>query len=642
MRVCQQLQTKLWLAGLLCGLVLLQAPCALFAATYTSPASSQVEVLMQQSMALSQQGQQSQAITLALQALSLANPNQVPVLHNNLAALFLRRGDYLAERAKQPDTALADYRQAYFYMGPAWPVGVPRQDINRSNLSAIEQRLALLAKQQGWPFAQADWHEAQAATLRRAGQFQQAIAELALATQRRQTAKAEPLVAMGDMFTVLNQPYESAYYYGLAVQAAGDKADDDWLVRWANALIKANQPEQAITALNKVSDANPNHLAALKLLEGVWQAELANDPNNGLAWGNLASLYQKRKLYTEAANAYARAEQLIMGNPQVPIAVQTQLRLNHATLMQQQGQTAEAETAYKSILQRNPQQLDAAKGLAQLYDDTGRPRQALDLYHGLLMAQPTNEALQTALLARLDALPQQEQRLAAYQTASVAFKEVASMQALLGERYHQAKQVPQAIALYRRAVALNPSDGVTWANLAVALKSQPAEGEAALAALQQATRLLPERTELRTLLAQWQQGQAVQANTQATLTQLQALYDAENWPDLLKQAKGLTQQQPTLADGWYYVGLAHAGLAEGAGAQRQATLAQAIGAYGKALALQSPPPEAYYAMALAQEATSHPALAKQHYQRFISVAQAVGSQVDSALIDYAQERLKAL
>lgn len=628
---------------LLLGLWVL-AP-AVGAASYTSPAGSQVEALMQQSMTLSQQGQQSQAIALALQALPLANPNQLPILHNNLAALYLRRGDYLAEQAKQPEAALADYRQAYFYMGPAWPVGVPRQEINRGNLTTIEQRLTLLAKQQGWPFAQADWHEAQAANLRRAGQFQQAIAELALATQRRKAAKAEPLVAMGDMFTVLNQPYESAYYYGLAVQAAGDKADDDWLVRWANALIKANQPEQAITALNKVSDANPNHLAALKLLEGIWQAELANDPNNGLAWGNLASLYQKRKLYPEAANAYARAEQLMMGNPQVPLAVQTQLRLNHATLMQQQGRTTEAETAYQSILKRNPQQLDAAKGLAQLYDDTGRPRQALDLYHSLLLAQPNNETLQNALLAKLDALPQQDQRLAAYQRASVAFKDVAGMQALLGERYHQAKQHPEAIALYRRAVALNPSDGVTWANLAVALKTQPAEGEAAVAALQQATRLLPQRTELRTLLTQWQQGQALQskqANTQATLTQLQGLYDAENWPDLLKQAKGLTQQQPTLADGWYYVGLAQAGLAEGAGAQRKATFALAIEAFNKALALSNPPPEASYAMALAQEAVGNVALAKQYYQRFVTVAKPLGSQVDTALIDYAQERMKAL
>jgi tetratricopeptide (TPR) repeat protein len=639
----QRPQAMLLLAWLLLSSYLLVP--SVQAATYTSPAGSQVEALMQQSMALSQQGQQSQAITLALQALPLANPNQLPVLHNNLAALYLRRGDYLAEQAKQPDAALVDYRQAYFYMGPAWPVGVARQDINRNNLTTIEQRLALLAKQQGWPFAQAEWHEAQAANLRRQGQFQQAIAELALATQRRKTAKAEPLVAMGDMFTVLNQPYESAYYYGLAVQAAGDKADDDWLVRWANALIKANQPDQAIAALNKVSDSNPNHLAALKLLEGIWQAELANNPNNGLAWGNLASLYQKRKLYAEAANAYARAEQLMMGNAQVPLAVQTQLRLNHATLMQQQGRTTEAETAYKSILQRNPQQLDAAKGLAQLYDDTGRPRQALDLYHSLLLAQPTNEALQTALLARLDALPQPDQRLAAYQNASVAFKDVAGMQALLGERYHQAKQVPQAIALYRRAVALNPSDGVTWANLAVALKTQPSEGEAAVAALQQATRLLPERAELRTLLAQWQQGQAVQtkqANTQATLAQLQALYDAENWPELLKQAKGLASQQPALADAWYYVGLAQAGLAEGAGAQRKAMYTQALEAYSKALALPNPPPEAYYAMALAQEAVGNTTLAKQHYQRFITVAKPLGNQVDSALVAYAQERLEAL
>jgi tetratricopeptide (TPR) repeat protein len=219
------------------------------------------------------------------------------------------------------------------------------------------------------------------------------------------------------------------------------------------------------------------------------------------------------------------------------------------------------------------------------------------------------------------------------------------MQALLGERYHQAKLHPEAIALYRRAVALNPSDGVTWANLAVALKTQPNQGEAAVAALQQATRLLPQRTELRTLLAQWQQGQAVQAkqvNTQATLTQLQALYDAENWPDLLKQAKVLASQQPTLADAWYYVGLAHAGLAKGAGAQRKAMLLQALEAYSKALALPNPPPEAYYAMALAHEAVGNTTLAKQYYQRFITVAQPLGNQVDPALVDYAQARLEAL
>ena len=87
-------------------------------------------------------GEVSKAIELFQKALPQAPENSLPVVYNNLAASFIKRGNYYLQN-KQYDQALSDFRMADYYIDYAWPEGVDRKPVHEQNRTVAKDDLGI-------------------------------------------------------------------------------------------------------------------------------------------------------------------------------------------------------------------------------------------------------------------------------------------------------------------------------------------------------------------------------------------------------------------------------------------------------------------------------------------------------------------
>lgn len=456
------------------------------AATYDAEAAQRYLQLQQEGQSLFNQGQLSEAIARFEQALPLTPDTSLGAAHNNLAAAYLRRGQYWQSQ-QQWDKALNDYRQGYYLLTIGWPPGVPQTSLHQGNAEIARKTLSQAYSQLSIPTGDPGRHLQLARQLRQNSQFREAAIEYAWAGQLQPNSR-EPWIALGDLFVVFNQMPQAAYYYRKAVDAKTDAPlEDAVLVRLGNALNKLGDFDGALAVLNQASDQNPDNLAALTMLEGIWVEEVRRNHNNPLAHANLATVYQKKKRYDLAEQAYLEAERLTRQQPDTPLATKTLIRLNLGTLYQAMGKPAIAEEAYLSVLKREPGNAQATAYLASLYTDTRQPDKARALYLRALAQHPTDTALLQGFFQLLDPLPKAQQVTELQQALSV-FNQQPVLLAAVGERLHQLGALDAAITSYETALKLDPNDGVTWANLAIAQRSKGNTSQAN-AALQRAKTL---------------------------------------------------------------------------------------------------------------------------------------------------------
>jgi tetratricopeptide (TPR) repeat protein len=122
----------------------------------------------------------------------------------------------------------------------------------------------------------------------------------------------------------------------------------------------------------------------------------------------------------------------------------------------EQGQYQKAERAFEEALRINPRYTDAALNLAVIYNDTGQYARA-------------REVFQQALSHAADA-PGEIDRFVK--------GKLANLYAVAGDVWHCAGKLPEAMAEYRRALALCPTFVDIRAKLAGALRDAGARDEA--------------------------------------------------------------------------------------------------------------------------------------------------------------------
>jgi tetratricopeptide (TPR) repeat protein len=604
----------------------------------TQPAFSQsvldryIQLQQNGSMAFSQ-GQLSQAVAAYEEALPIAPTQSLAAAHNNLAAAYLRRGKYFSNKEHNEAAALSDFRNAVFLLGEGWPEGIAKQGLHYDNTTIALQELKSAYDRLKIPNTGTE-HLKLAKAFRADGQFRQAIVEYSQAASI-DPSQVEALTGLGNLWQVLNRTQLALLAYKRAADMAGNQggADTLWL-NLATAYQKNNQLNEAVDALNHATDINPKNTTALLLLEHVWRDELQHNPNNVSAHANLARVFQNQQRYDLALQAYQNAERLAYNTPSMGLDVKKELRLNLASYYKETKNYNAAEQAYRSVLEIEPANPDALEGLASLFKEAQQPQKSIALYDAMLSkATPTQApALHAQLLALIRELPggnvNVEQALDAY---GKRYARVGYVQASIGEVYHQAKRYAKAVSFYQAAVALEPKEATTWANLGIALHEMQNDEEA-LQALKRAQALAPNNTTVRQLADSLQSEEAFKQNEQglsllrnatsarekeqalASLRQaaqsdpnsvafglgyVYGLQQMQRYGEALTEANRLASLEPNNPEIFYYRGTVF---------QQQNQAEKAVADFKKAIALKGNYPEAKEALTVVEEQQNQAAL----------------------------------
>ncbi len=554
---------------------------------------------------LYQQGRLTEAIAAYQKALPLARGESIPIAYNNVAAIYMKRGNYFLKKQSDVARAVNDFRLAVFYMDVGWPEGLAYSDNQRNNRKIALQNLVVghqRARIGTTPEALAEL----AGNLRRQGQFKLAAAEYAQALDAAKGNHPPSLKALGDLFLVLNDAHKAKKYYRKLVEISPN-IDTDTLLRLANAEYQSGDIDAAIDRLNQVTEAEPNNVAALRQLEQIWLTELRYTPNNPLVHANLASVFQKQRLHEKSLRAYTNAERLAAQAPGFPRAASHDIRLNMGTLHRETNHPKLAFQAFDSVLRENPQHERALLLMGMLQRDTGHPAEAAQTFERLLATNPKNNEAATELLNALANHPDPNQKQRQLEQLAQRFPNNAGLQATVGERLHAMANPQAAIPYYRQALAVlppnDPSTASIHANLGSALQST-GNMQQAYEHLETARTLDPSNavvTELaeKTKSSLWQSTyhQALEAQHQQRNKAALALYDTT-----MATAKQHSQPLPAEV-------LANYGLALQADGQLDKALAQ----YNVAIKEDPNTGVFYYYRATAYHQKQQTALAKRDY-----------------------------
>ncbi|MEB3245844.1 MAG: tetratricopeptide repeat protein [Vampirovibrionales bacterium] len=512
-----------------------------------------------------QSGQLSQAIETLQKAIPIAPKVSLAPLYNNLAAVYMRRGNYYLTTTKQPHYALADFEEAYYLLNTAWPASIARSPLHEKNRQIARENI--YAAYHGLNISKTDARQLidMAQQQREASLLRPASVTvsdaIAASLQSDTPEKAASLqLALGDIYNVLNRPDLAAKQYEPAAQKLNSA---EAYAKLGVALHKASQHNAAIKALDNALAIDPQNPIALGILEAIWAEDIRNNPASVLGRANLAGVLQKRKSYDAALQLYSEAERLSR-QPGSNVSLETQklIRLNLGTLYQAMNQPAKALEAYNSILAMDPGNTQALYYRASLYKDAAqndprRMQEALSAYNSILAKNPNDEATHADVLSLLaSGLNSPDPRQSDAARAQI-------------DDYARRFPTNPGVQLHV-AEALHKHAGTDLAKL-----------DTAMAAYDRALVMLPAasgNTEVR------EQRAAVLAN-QAVIWQTRGNTQAAR--KLLTEAKALDAQNPVISDlmGQLQGSELDGYIASGAQAQQGSNWTDAISAYDKALQL---------------------------------------------------------
>ena len=303
--------------------------------------------------------------------------------------------------------------------------------------------------------------------------FQQALALLragdAAGAERAARAALEHypgepnfLAVLGSALNRLQRAAEAEAVLRQAIEADPDYAKAHEAL--AHALIAQQRPAEAVPALRRAIALNP----ALKSAQvTLGQALLATGAEQA------------------AADAF---DELMQGHPQMQ-------ELADAATLHRDGQFEQAETAYRELLKRNPQDVSVLRLLGLLAIDTGHFRnaatllkQAVELAPGFHGAWIELSKAQTELHELGDAIASAERAIAIEPQRAGGYVALANALA-------HTDRAEEAIASYRRAQEIRPDNPEIALGLGNVLKTHGRQAEA-IAAYRDGIRLKPDFAEL--------------------------------------------------------------------------------------------------------------------------------------------------
>lgn len=250
------------------------------------------------------------------------------------------------------------------------------------------------------------------------------------------------------------------------------------------------------------------------------------------------------------------------------------------------GRLTEAESLYRAVLDKHPDNVDAIQGLAVLCHQRGHPEESLALFRRAIALDPTSRIADRQLGRLLEQRGDWVGAAICYRRAARLRPLDATAQADLARALSGQGEVAGAIQHYRRAVALAPNDAWTHIALGNALLGEGAVSDAA-ASYQRALAIGPDL-----------------ADAQSNLGE--ALRRMGHFSEAVAACERALVLRPELAE-------AHNNL--GNALREEGRLEPAIAHYELALRLKPDWAEVHNNLAIAQQEQGRTAEAIAHYER---------------------------
>lgn len=160
----------------------------------------------------------------------------------------------------------------------------------------------------------------------------------------------------------------------------------------------------------------------------------------------------------------------------------------------QAGRLAEAETLYRDILARQPDDLNALNLLGVLTRQTARPQEATELLQRAAANPQAAADVHYNLGTALNDLQRWSDAAAAFRRALATQPQRADFWNMLGVSFNRLGRIADALACYRAAASVDPANAACYSNLGACLM-QSAQGTAALPMLRRAVTLAPDHVQ---------------------------------------------------------------------------------------------------------------------------------------------------
>ena len=195
-----------------------------------------------------------------------------------------------------------------------------------------------------------------------------------------------------------------------------------------------------------------------------FQRAIAANPANPHFYNSLGNLFLKRQLFPEAASAYESVLQL---QPEHVDALS-----NLGIALQAQGKTEEAIVCYRKALARNPSQANAHNNLGNLHLSQGNLEAAKDCYQRAIALRPDYADAHYNLGNTLQQRGQYEAAVSRYRRALACNPSMPQAHNNLGVTLRHLGRREDAIASFRQAIAIQRDYADACNNLGVALQEQ--------------------------------------------------------------------------------------------------------------------------------------------------------------------------
>ena len=222
-------------------------------------------------------------------------------------------------------------------------------------------------------------------------------------------------------------------------QAAKVKAED--LLIQAQSADQAGEYDQEIALLKQAITVKP------KMSEAHYR---------------LGALYLDRSMFDEAIGSLKVALVLKHANAQKALAI----------AYFKAGKLDEAETLYKEMLAKNPNDMDLRYRLGNIYLAKGMLNEAGAEYRQVLQMDPNNGGAHNGLANLYYRQRKFEDAMAEYLQAIQMNPNLAEANLDLGNAYYEKKQYPQAAVYFKKYTELAPKDAVGYFMLAKAYQVQ--------------------------------------------------------------------------------------------------------------------------------------------------------------------------
>lgn len=380
-----------------------------------------------------------------------------------LYTAYISRAEYFLNTEKQPKKAILDLKSALFYM-KYWDEGNKGVDSNK--VTSLEASLnQLLKKYQNYGDD----------TLFQNAKILRAQGEIPAAAYDFNKIKNNPkytyqvLLTLSDVYKSLNNGLMAIENIRKAVKLK----PEDGMAHYKYALL--------LDEVKNFDAANEEYALALKYannevlsaLKGLYEARSLNNPKNVENIINLGVIYQKTGQIELAKAQYVKAQALEPKNPLV--------LSNLASLYMENKDYNSAIDIYTLMVQNNPKSPEPLLYKANAYKLSGDAGAAINEYKKVLALLPDNEEAKNGIAAIVSNLKGAD--LIGYLRAEAESDPYNyDKQFNLAYELHKEKQYQEAIAHYKKAIAINPKLAEPYINIVqiYRLTGDTAKAEAAI------------------------------------------------------------------------------------------------------------------------------------------------------------------